>query len=132
MPPHRPENLKAFLGKLTRCICLNRWRGTCSQKRGGGQITAAGFVDGKLHVQAHYDDILKTDNHGYVYLLDADGGKTESEYSESFWDADRSGSYEEYVFNVRPEEISDYRIFGCFTTCSMLHEGKWQVTFLLD
>ena len=41
MPPHRPENLKAFLGKLTRCICLNRWRGTCSQKRGGGQIELA-------------------------------------------------------------------------------------------
>lgn len=98
----------------------------------GVQITAAGFAGGKLHVQAHYENILRTDNHGYVYLLDAEGGKRQSEYSVSFWDADHSGSYEEYVFNVRPEEISDYRIFGCFTTCSMLHEGKWQVTFLLD
>ncbi len=41
IPPHRPENLKAFLGKLTRCICLNHRRDARSQKRGGGQLALA-------------------------------------------------------------------------------------------
>ena len=41
IPPHRPENLKAFLGRLARCISLNRWRDGHSQKRGGGQIELA-------------------------------------------------------------------------------------------
>ena len=27
MPPHRPECLASFLGKLTRYICLKRWSG---------------------------------------------------------------------------------------------------------
>ena len=41
IPPHRPEHLAAFLGRLTRCICLNRWRDARSQKRGGGQADLA-------------------------------------------------------------------------------------------
>ena len=38
MPPHRPKVLSSFLGKLTRYICLKRWRESHSQKRGGGQV----------------------------------------------------------------------------------------------
>ncbi len=41
IPPHRPENLKAFLGRLTRCASLNRWRDEHSLKRGGGQAALA-------------------------------------------------------------------------------------------
>ncbi len=41
IPPHKPENLKAFLGRLTRCARLNRWRDEHSQKRGSGQIGPA-------------------------------------------------------------------------------------------
>lgn len=36
MPPHRPEALGAFLGKLTRCVCLKKWRDMRAQKRGSG------------------------------------------------------------------------------------------------
>ncbi len=36
MPPHRPEALRAFLGKMTRRICLNKLRGRHAQRRGGG------------------------------------------------------------------------------------------------
>lgn len=41
MPPHRPEALAAFLGKLTRCICLKKWRDMRAQKRGGGEVSLA-------------------------------------------------------------------------------------------
>ncbi len=41
IPPHRPDNLRAFLGRLTRCVCLNRWRDGRAAKRGGGQVELA-------------------------------------------------------------------------------------------
>ena len=38
MPPHRPAVLSTFLGKITRFICLKKWRNKRTQKRGGGNI----------------------------------------------------------------------------------------------
>lgn len=38
MPPHRPAVLSTFLGKITRFICLKKWRSKRTQKRGGGNI----------------------------------------------------------------------------------------------
>ena len=37
MPPHRPEKLSGFLGKLTRRISLNKWESARAAKRGGGE-----------------------------------------------------------------------------------------------
>ena len=39
IPPHRPENLRFFLGKLTRDICLNMRRDASAKKRGGNEST---------------------------------------------------------------------------------------------
>lgn len=41
MPPHRPAVLSAFLGKLTRRISIDRWRGRRAGKRGGGETALA-------------------------------------------------------------------------------------------
>lgn len=41
IPPHRPDVLSAFLGKLTRRIALNRWRARRRNKRGGGEAALA-------------------------------------------------------------------------------------------
>lgn len=41
IPPACPENLPAFLGKLTRNAALNRWKQNRAQKRGGGQVELA-------------------------------------------------------------------------------------------
>lgn len=38
IPPHKPEKLSAFLGKLTRRIAVNRWQEGRAEKRGGGEI----------------------------------------------------------------------------------------------
>ncbi len=38
IPPHEPRILSTFLGKLTRYICLKKWRGKHAQKRGGGEV----------------------------------------------------------------------------------------------
>ena len=41
MPPHRPAVLSCFLGKLTRRISIDRWRGRRAEKRGGGELPLA-------------------------------------------------------------------------------------------
>ena len=41
MPPHKPDILSTFLGKLTRRISLKRWRDSHRQKRGSGQVPLA-------------------------------------------------------------------------------------------
>lgn len=38
MPPHRPEKLAAFLGKITRNLAFHRYRGRRASRRGGGEL----------------------------------------------------------------------------------------------
>lgn len=40
MPPHRPERLSVFLGKLTRNLAFNRYKSAAAEKRGGGEVPA--------------------------------------------------------------------------------------------
>ena len=94
----------------------------------GVTITAYGFIDGELHVQAHYDDIGTYDNHGDIYLENGQD-KVYSEYGYSFWDEDGKGSYEEYIFDISKEELSNYKVMGEFVTCNTLIEGDWEIAF---
>lgn len=41
MPPKKPGILSAFLGKITRCISLDRWKSRSAYKRGGGEVMLA-------------------------------------------------------------------------------------------
>lgn len=41
IPPHRPSILSTFLGKITRRISIDKWRGRTADKRGGGEIMLA-------------------------------------------------------------------------------------------
>ena len=41
IPPQKPARLSTYLGKLTRNISIDRWRGTGAQKRGGGETALA-------------------------------------------------------------------------------------------
>ncbi len=40
MPPHSPNVLSAFLGKITRNVSLNRYKQNTADKRGGGEVPA--------------------------------------------------------------------------------------------
>ena len=62
IPPHRPEDLFAFLAKLTRRIAVNRWQAGSARKRGGGEtalcldelgeiISPSGGPDGELEAR---------------------------------------------------------------------------------
>ncbi len=38
IPPHKPNRLQTFLGKITRNLSLNKYEQLIAQKRGGGQV----------------------------------------------------------------------------------------------
>ena len=38
MPPHWPEQLSTFLGKITRNLAFNRYKHNHTEKRGGGEL----------------------------------------------------------------------------------------------
>lgn len=38
IPPKRPSILKAYLGKITRNLSLDKWKRSTAQKRGGSQV----------------------------------------------------------------------------------------------
>lgn len=110
----------------------------------GAQVTAMGYIDGRLHLQMRYDDIWRTDNHGWVSLENADGGIIEGEEYQ-FWSGERTqrriGSRvtegypdycQEFVWDISPEELSGCSLHGAFWLCDTLVEGDWEVTFPLD
>ena len=41
IPPHQPENLRTYLGKLVRNVAINRLEANTAAKRGGGQRVLA-------------------------------------------------------------------------------------------
>ena len=100
----------------------------------GIDITAAGYLDGKLHIQTAVYDKLKNDNHCFLYLIDDAGTRHECLYSRYF--TDRSSGeridYCEFVFDLPPEAAAGYTLYGDFVTNSRLTEGDWQVTFPLE
>lgn len=57
IPPHRPNSLALFLGKITRRISIDLYRRKNAQKRGGGELA---LVLDELHqCIAHEADVEK-------------------------------------------------------------------------
>ena len=98
----------------------------------GVTVTAYGFIQDKFHVQVDYGKILKTDNHGDIFLKDKNGNVISSSKSVSFWDEDGEGSYEEYVFDIGSEDLDYLSVWGWFVVCDSLTVGDWSVTFPVE
>ena len=67
MPPHRPNMLSTFLGKITRNLSFNKYKHDPAHKSGAGQIPAvldelSECVSGKEDVQAEveYHELVKS------------------------------------------------------------------------
>lgn len=97
----------------------------------GVTVMGYGIVDNKLHIQAYYENILKTDNHGDIYLKGQDGHTVSCTNNIAFWDDSQNSSYEEYIFDVPLETLNQYQVCGEFWTCKGPIEGNWQITFPL-
>lgn len=122
----RIEDVKGYLFPSKESIIL---------PADGAMVTAYGFIDGKLHIQAYYEDILTYDNHGDIYLVDNNEDSENTDTTKFpvtalFWDEEKKGIYQEYVFDVGPKDnLNYYSVQGYFVTCSDLIEGNWQVSF---
>lgn len=99
----------------------------------GISVTGIGYIDGELHVQTYYEDILKTDNHGYVYLIDKNNRRISADFADiSFWDDGRKGSYDEKVFDIDYSDLENYSLYGKFWTSNGYKSGDWEVTFKME
>ncbi len=104
--------------------------GTLAAPAPGVAITAMGYVDGLLHIQVLYENILETDNHGQLWLENG-AEKLECLGSLSFFAENGSDSYEDYYFDVTPAQLADCTLYGSFVTADTLIEGNWEITFPL-
>ena len=100
----------------------------------GVALTGIGYADGRLHVQVYYADILKTDNHGSISLVDRETGEQiDCDGSAAFFDSKRAGSYEDYIFTgIEADALGTYALYGTFVTSAGPVEGNWSVTFPLE
>lgn len=128
--PNPPENSDG----LDRSNVLVPQSSICSPVK-GLDVTAIGFVDGKLHIQMVTAEKQTLDNHGYFYLTDQAGNRIDYDYSVSFAEgldrADRI-DYQEFVFAVSKEQIEYYTLYGSFYTSGLNTKGNWRVTFPLQ
>lgn len=94
-------------------------------------VTGMGRVDGKLHLQLSTADKLTLDSHGFVYLVDGDGNRIDSEYSVSYTEQDGGSrvDHQDFVFDVSPERLEGCSLYGSFRVAGQRAEGPWQVTF---
>ena len=105
--------------------------GTCDVAAAPGvTLTAAGFLDGMLRLQLHFDKIGPND-HGRLTLTAPDGTKIEECASLSSREED-GGSYRDSIYEITPEELAGCALSGRFRTGGYLLSGNWQVTFPLE
>lgn len=98
-------------------------------------ITGMGWIDNQLHVQLRIQNSLQLDPHGWLNLKTASGETINGDYTLYFTehpDTDERTDYHEFIFDVTPEQVADYILYGSFYTASNLTEGNWQVTFRLE
>lgn len=107
--------------------------GALAEPLEGVTIAGMGYVDGRLHIQIHYENGRETDAHGGVSLLkEADSAPEFDLGSISFFDESMAGYVDELIFDIPPEELENYRAFGYFEAADALHRGNWEITFPLE
>lgn len=99
----------------------------------GVDITAVGYVDGKLHIQIKYESVLETDNHGYVYFKNSNGDIIREDACIYYIaDGEQEERYTEYIYDFSGLDVSEYVPYGYFVTSSTHISGNWSVTFPLE
>lgn len=100
----------------------------------GLTVTAAGYVDGLLHVQLCRGDASRLDNHGRLYLSGGEGEPIQPLGTVGFTSGagtpDRR-DYQEFVFDVPREDLASCTLLGDLWTASARVDGDWRVTFPL-
>ena len=134
--PSNNDDCQAITDKVHRMKVLNTQNSLEIPIVDGVTLTGIGMIDGAFHVQIRYSDILHTDNHGFLTLTSPDGKSYVdaglSEIGSVSWFGENHDSWEEYIFEQYPENLSEATLQGTFTTASPATEGNWYVTFPLS
>ena len=60
IPPNRPSALRAWLGRITRNLSLDRWKQSNAEKRGGGEMAVLlGELDQCLPARGGVESVLE-------------------------------------------------------------------------
>lgn len=102
----------------------------------GLSVTAAGYADGLFHIQLCRGNAVRLDNHGWLWLEDAAGKRTEPRCTIGFLndaktETDGRMDYTDFLFDVSPAALSNYTLHGDFYTSAQYTAGRWRVTFPL-
>ncbi len=97
----------------------------------GAAVTGLGWVDGKLRVQIREQLSAELNTTGFVWLTDEDDARLDTDY-EVFFDQANQFRYDNYDFDVTPEEAGSFKLAGFFHTLRDPIDGPWEVTFKLQ
>ena len=121
--------------ELADSISMLRPGETLAEPAPGLPVTAAGYADGLFHVQLCQGNAVELDNHGRLWLESEREQRLDSLASASFTDLTEEGArldYQEFVFDVEPEDLANYTLHGDFYTASARIDGNWRITFPLE
>lgn len=109
-------------------------QGILAEPMEGLPITAAGYAGGLLHIQVELRDQLRTDNHCWLYLKDP-GGQALEPLANVYFTNGSTGedreTYVDFLFDIAPEALNAWSLYGDFYTAVQYTEGSWRVTFPL-
>ena len=101
----------------------------------GIMLTGMGYTDGMLHIQTMVPNLLETDNHCELFLVDGEGNQRLYDYKINAFGstAETKGTdYQDCIFNISPEELENYTLHGYFMTSGFHIKGDWSVTFPIE
>ena len=97
----------------------------------GAAVTGLGWVDGKLRVQIREQLSAELNTTGFVWLADEDDARLDTDY-EIFFDQANQFRYDNYDFDITPEEAGSFKLAGFFHILRDPIDGPWEVTFKLQ
>lgn len=101
----------------------------------GISLTGMGYIDGMLHIQTMVPNLLETDNHCELFLVDGEGNQRLYDYKISAFGstAETKGTdYQDCIYDISPEELENYTLHGNFVTSGFHIKGNWSVTFPIE
>ena len=122
IPPKRPRQLAAFLGKMTRNSSLDRWKNRTAAKRGGGEVP---LVLDELEECISGEDSVEKE------YLQKEFARTLNQFLEKLPEMERKVFMCRYWYMDSIENIADRFGFTESKVASMLHRTRGKLRKVL-
>ncbi|MBO5016102.1 MAG: RNA polymerase sigma factor [Bacteroidaceae bacterium] len=123
IPPRRPSNLAAFLGKITRNLAIDRWRSHNRRKRGGGEIVLAlEELNDCIADNQTVEQVYERKRMALVF----------NQYLETLPETERQIFLCRYWFLDSISDIANYFGYSTSKVTSMLHRSRKKLRLVLE